>query len=154
MMDGRQRETSQEAYDSIVATGYLGRLQRKAYEVLFKNGPLSMVQMGNYETHKHHGYSLAKQFCVLERAGLIRVVGCRRNPQTNRRCNLYDVTRKVLNAPLPKPVNRGDQLAIKYLATQLRACSTEDEVRAMKLAAVQELNRRLHEATLAAALRN
>lgn len=93
------RDTSLEAYRSIVASGVLGECRTKAYQLLYDHGPLAQFEVEKYEGKKHYGGSLSKRFSELEETGAVRIIGKKVNPISGRRCNSYDVTSKLITQP-------------------------------------------------------
>lgn len=101
------RETSVEAYHHVVQSGVLGRAQEKVYRILFEHGPMSGADLAAYGGITPSGSTLFKRVSELERLGVVRSIGSRKNAKTGRFETLWGVTTEMARRVPRSPKSRG-----------------------------------------------
>lgn len=81
------RQTSIDAWEDIKASGVLGLEQLRAYECLFRHGPLT-----GREIDDRLGVDMHKRLSELERLGVVKCNGKRECRVTGRQVHEWDVT--------------------------------------------------------------
>ena len=82
------RRTSIDAFNAVVASGAIGKLQKEAYRVLYNEGPLTGQELARQA--KIAG--LWKRLSELKDSGVIQEVGKRHCTVTGRMALVWDVT--------------------------------------------------------------
>jgi len=95
------RDTSIEAYETIVANGLISKRRMEVYQELFHNGPLTaneVVRKYQQTNPNIKDASLNGRFSELERLGVIRDTGELKTDQiSGHKCILWDVTSNLPN---------------------------------------------------------
>lgn len=97
------RDTSQEAWERINASGILGKHRTLAYNTLFRHGPMTGAELS--QVVKHPG--LWKRLSELEAVGVIRDTEQRRHCRvTGYMATLWDVTSTIPTVGYKAPPRR------------------------------------------------
>lgn len=98
------RATSIAAYHSLKKSGALTKSRWRAYQYVYKNGPVTQNELKYDLTDIFSG--LSPRFCELERMGLFERVGHKVSEKTGIKGELWDVTDRVTPLPQVKKISR------------------------------------------------
>jgi hypothetical protein len=107
------RNTSQQAYNNLVANKVLPKRRREAYAYLYINGPCTAMQVEQGAGSRH----INKRLSELRDMGVIEELGETTCPITGKQAILWDVTALVFPRTLQKAPVR---VTRKQLEQQLR----------------------------------
>ena len=92
------RETSREAYQSLVNDGELSRKHGQIYSVLYRNGPLTAAEVKEFiRSHTNiilstNSETVRNRITELVKMGVVRIISKKKCEITGRNVFLYDVT--------------------------------------------------------------
>lgn len=88
--------TSEEAWDIIKDSPYLGKKQKEAYRLIMEHEPVAQFELDQLAAGgRRYDRNLAKRVSELERRGLVRKAGRKVNPDTGYECYTWETTRKA-----------------------------------------------------------
>jgi hypothetical protein len=100
------RQTSIDAYRTIVESGRLGESKCAVYRWLFEHGPATRNELDQALGHGNPNPTFSRRLTELEALGVVARVGQRRCLVTDYKSDLWDVTDKLPGQTERKPSRR------------------------------------------------
>ena len=95
------RQTSREAFDKVMESGFVSKLEKEIYAVLWESGPLIEYDVWKFRFQTYQRVSISPIFARLHHMGIIHEVGTEKNRDTGMTCTKWDVTDRG-----PVPITR------------------------------------------------
>lgn len=121
------RNTSVAAYQSITENGLLSRRRWEVYEVLYRFGPLTQLELAKAHFQHTQARNVQPRISELAALGVVEHVGFKVDEVTQQKNMLWDVNDQLPVKPMKKKSSRA------------RILELENEVRELKLKLKGEL---------------
>lgn len=103
------RQTSLEAYQEIKANGLLNKRRWQVYDLLFKEGPLTIFEICEKLEPGAFSGSFTSRVSELKRIGVVAEVGITKNKRSGKRAILWDVTDR-----LPEKIEKTSKKKLRF----------------------------------------
>lgn len=122
----RTRQTSVDAYNSLIRNDKIRRIHKIIYDLLYKFGPLTAAEVWFKARTGSRIDSFRPRMAELERMRMIEPVGMRKCYVTTHNCMIWDVTENLF-IPAPRPPTESEHGKVKVLRRNLNRALSEIE---------------------------